>query len=380
VKVLHVYRTYFPDPQGGLQEALRQICLAVRPFGIDNTIFTLSPEPDPVVLDRAEARVVRCRSWAAPASCDLGGPAAFRQFRKLADAADAIHYLFPWPFADLLHRAAPAGKPSVLTYVSDIVRQRWLGRAYAPLMWGTLRDMSAIIANGPVYASTSPVLSHSSVSERVTCIPLGIDESSYPRESDERIIRQIGVNGETYFLFVGVLRYYKGLHHLVRAAQQVDARIVIAGSGPEETSLRRLATSLKADNVIFAGQVSDAEKVALIRRCRALVLPSHLRSEAYGMVLVEAAMFGRPMICCEIGTGTSFVNSHGETGFVVAPNDPQALAAAINRLARDECLARSMGDAARRRYERLFSGEVLGRAYAEIFVGLSNTARGSCAC
>jgi glycosyltransferase involved in cell wall biosynthesis len=380
VKVLHVYRTYFPDPQGGLQEALRQICLAVRPFGIDNTIFTLSPEPDPAVLDRDEARVVRCRSWAAPASCDIGGPAAFRRFRELADAADVIHYLFPWPFADLLHRSAPAGKPSVMTYVSDIVRQRWLRRAYAPLMWGTLQNMSAIIANAPVYARTSPVLSDPAVADRVTCIPLGIDENSYPREADEGVIRRLDLIDETYFLFVGVLRYYKGLHQLVRAAQQVNAKIVVAGSGPEEPSLRRLAAKLGTSNVIFAGQVSDAEKVALIRGCRALVLPSHLRSEAYGMVLVEAAMLGRPMICCEIGTGTSFVNADGETGLVVTPNDPQALATAMDRLLQDDCLARTMGFAARRRYERLFSGEVLGRAYAEVFVGLSNTAVGSCKC
>jgi glycosyltransferase involved in cell wall biosynthesis len=372
VKVLHVYRTYFPDPQGGLQEALRQICLAVKPFGIDNTIFTLSPDPHPPVLDREEARVVRSRSWGAPASCDLGGRSAFRQFRRLADEADLVHYLFPWPFADLLHRAVPRGKPVVMTYVSDIVRQRWLRRAYGPLMWRTLRAMNAIVANAPVYAQTSPVLAHPELARRVTCIPLGITEASYPPRADDAILRRNGLDGEPYFLFVGVLRYYKGLRHLIRSAPRVGARIVIAGSGPEADALQDLAIELRTRNVIFLGTVSDAEKVALIRGCRALVLPSNLRSEAYGMVLVEAAMFGRPMICCEIGTGTSFVNADGETGFVVAPNDAEALAAAQNRLLHDECLARTMGAAARRRYERLFSGAVMGRAYAEVFVGLSD--------
>lgn len=85
------------------------------------------------------------------------------------------------------------------------------------------------------------------------------------------------------------------------------------------------------------------------------------------MVLIEAAMFGKPMICCEIGTGTSYVNAHGETGLVVPPGDPRALAEAINLLLSDSSLARAMGRAARARFEQYFSGGVLGRSYAELF-------------
>ena len=368
LRVLHVYRTYFPDPPGGLQEAIRQICLSTQAFGIENTVFTLSPTPEPSVLQRPEARVVRCRSWAAPASCDLGGPAAFARFHALASEADVIHYLFPWPFADVLHQLVRPGTAAVLTYISDIVRQKWLGAAYAPLMQRTLRSVEAIVANAPPYARTSPVLSDPAISPRVRVIPLGIDERSYPHAGDDGIIRRLGLDGGgPFFLFIGVLRYYKGLHYLIRAAAKVDARIVIAGTGPEGKALRELAAKTCAQNVIFAGQVSDEEKVALLRRCNALVLPSHLRSEAYGMVLVEAAMFGKPMVSCEIGTGTSFVNADGETGFVVAPEDPDALANAMNWFLEDDTLTARMGLAARARYERLFSGEALGREYAKLF-------------
>ncbi len=366
--VLHVYRTYFPDPPGGLQEAIRQIALSTGAHGVANTIFTLSPQPEPDLLLRPEARVVRCRSWAAPASCDVGGPAAFATFSRLARDTDVVHYLFPWPFADVLHAAVRPCRPAVLTYISDVVRQRWLGAAYAPLMWRTLRQMRVIVANSPSYARTSAVLSHPDIRAKVRVIPLGIEERSYPKEGDDSILTRLGLGAdEPFFLFIGVLRYYKGVHFLVQAAKTLGAKVVIAGSGPEGASLQALATKTGANNVIFAGQVSDAEKVALLKRCRALVLPSHLCSEAYGMVLVEAAMFGRPLICCEIGTGTSYVNAHEETGFVVAPQSPEALLQAMNVLLADDNLAASMGRAARARYERLFSGPALGRAYAALF-------------
>jgi glycosyltransferase involved in cell wall biosynthesis len=366
--VVHVYRTYFPDPPGGLQEAIRQIALSTRAYGVDNTIFTLSPSHLPRVLTRPEGRVVRCRSWGAPASCDIGGAAAFSRFARLAREADVVHYLFPWPFADVLHAAVRPQRPAVLTYISDVVRQRLLGAAYAPLMWRTLRSMRAIVANCPAYARTSPILSDPSIRDKVRVIPLGIEESSYPKDGDERIFERVGLGAdEPFFLFIGVLRYYKGVHFLIEAAKRLNARVVIVGSGPEGDGLRKLAADAGAKNVLFAGHVSDAEKVALLKRCRALVLPSHLRSEAYGMVLVEAAMFGRPQISCEIGTGTSFVNSHEETGFVVPPQDPAALAAAMNALLADDALADRLGAAARLRYERLFSGPALGQAYAALY-------------
>lgn len=366
--VLHVYRTYFPDPPGGLQEAIRQIALAVQAEGITNTIFTLTPKLNEVALERPEGLVVRSRSWAAPASCDLGGPAAFSRFGQLARRSDVIHYLFPWPFADVLHALVRPETPAVMTYISDVVRQRALGSLYAPLMWRTLRRMRIIVSNAPGYARTSPVLCHPEIRDKVRIVPLGIEESSYPQDGDEGVFDRIGLPGnEAFFLFIGVLRYYKGLHFLLEAALNVAAPIVIAGSGPERDRLRAQAAELGLKNVIFAGQITDHEKVALLRRCRALVLPSHLRSEAFGMVLVEAAMHGRPLVSCEIGTGTSFVNAHEETGIVVPPEDPAALARAMTTLLRDGNLATAMGRAARDRYERLFSGPALGRAYAEVF-------------
>ncbi|MFT4240938.1 MAG: glycosyltransferase [Acidovorax sp.] len=368
MKALHVYRTYFPDSTGGIEEAIRQIALATAALGVENTVFALSTRPEPAEMVRPEARVVRERSWAAPASCDLGGPAAFRRFAALARGADVVVYHYPWPLADVLHAAVRPGAPAVMLYHSDIVRQRWLGMAYAPLMRRTLRAMSAIVATSPAYARTSPVLTAPDLRDKVCVIPLGMGDDARDGPGDPAILARLGLGeGEPFVLFVGVLRYYKGLHVLLQAAASVGARIVIAGSGPKDAELRAQAARDGVGNVLFAGQVTDAEKTALFRHCRVFVLPSHLRSEAYGMVLVEAAMFGRPMVSCEVGSGTSFVNAHGESGLVVPPEDASALAAALNTLLDDAALAARYGREARARYERLFSRSALGRSYVELF-------------
>ncbi len=368
LRALQIYRTYFPDPPGGLQEAMRQIAGSTSRFDVQTKILTLSPHPVPSVVHRQEGEVLRARSWAAPASCDLGGPNAFRMFSRACGESDIVHYHFPWPFADVLHGAVRPVIPALMTYHSDVIRQKFLGTIYAPLMWRMLKSMKIIVATSPAYARTSTVLSHPSIRERVRVIPLGIAEESYSMEEDGTVFDRIGIDrGEPYFLFIGVLRYYKGLHTLIQAASHVGAKIVIAGSGPEDRNLKELARQSGANNVVFAGQISDEEKVSLLQSCLALVLPSHLRSEAFGMVLVEAAIFGKPQISCEIGTGTSFVNTHEESGIVVPPEAPKELAQAMGQLLRESVTATALGQGARARYERLFSGDALGKAYADLY-------------
>ena len=372
IQVLHAYRTYFPDPPGGVQQAIRQIALATQVEGVKNTIFTLSPRPSPELIELPEGVVHRSKSWASPASCDLGGMQAVRRFRQLANSADLLFLHFPWPFADVLRLAAAKDRPSILLYHSDIVRQRLMGAAYAPLMWRTLRAVDCIIATSPAYAQSSSVLSHPLIRKKVRVIPLGIDDKSVGDDVDQKIFSRLALEESApFFLFIGVLRYYKGLHYLIKAAEKLPARIVIAGSGPELSKLQKQAENEGSKKIIFAGQVNDAEKRALYERCCAVVLPSHLRSEAFGMVLVEASMYSKPLISCEIGSGTSYVNSHGKTGFVVEPASPPALMNAMLTLLDNPEMTKVMGLAARDRYKQFFSGAALGTNYAQIFAELA---------
>jgi glycosyltransferase involved in cell wall biosynthesis len=143
----------------------------------------------------------------------------------------------------------------------------------------------------------------------------------------------------------------------VRAMAQVnDARCLIVGNGPEEETIRALvAEQGLADRVSLTGSLLDADLPAIYHAADLFVLPSIHRSESLGIVLLEAMAAGLPLISTELGTGTSYVNRHEETGLVVPPGDVDALANALNRLLANEDLRRQFGQAALRCAQQDFS-------------------------
>jgi rhamnosyl/mannosyltransferase len=148
---------------------------------------------------------------------------------------------------------------------------------------------------------------------------------------------------------------------------QPDFHTVIVGAGPIEYELKEKAESLGLKNVTFLGQVSEEDKVALLNLSYALVFPSHLRSEAFGISLLEGAMYGKPMISSEIGTGTSFVNLDQQTGIVVPPSSPKDLHAAMSYLWNNPGIAARMGHEAIARYEKLFTADDMCQSYKALY-------------
>ena len=368
LRVLHIYRTYFPETQGGGQEAIRQLALATRDLGIENTIFTLARNPTPPEMVLPEGRLIRSRAWLEVASCDVGGRDSFLRCREAADQCDIIQIHFPWPFADLmLPFIRRRGQAVVVTYVSDIVRQKGLEHLYAPLRKQLLGHADSIVASSANYASSSNILKQ--YEDKLDVIPHCLEDAP---TSDPELLRHWEARlGNRFLLFVGVLRYYKGLSILLEAARHTKADIVILGEGPEGSKLRRAAQQMGLKNIHFVGALPDADKNALFSLCRAVVLPSHLRSEAFGMTLLEGARASKPLICCEIATGTTAINLHLETGLVVPPSDPASLAQAINRLMADDALSLKLGQGARARWQRYFTPVVVGQAYKNLYEKLS---------
>jgi rhamnosyl/mannosyltransferase len=159
---------------------------------------------------------------------------------------------------------------------------------------------------------------------------------------------------------VGRLRYYKGLDTLIRALPSIPGRLLVVGVGPMEATWKALAHATGvADRIAWLGEAADEDLPALYHLADLFVLPASHPSEAFGLVQVEAMAAGVPVVCTELGTGTSYVNQDGVTGRVVPPRDPAALAAAIRDLLADPDRLAAMSVAARGRAAAEFDAGVM---------------------
>ncbi|MDN6855235.1 glycosyltransferase family 4 protein [Pseudomonas sp. CAN2814] len=368
MRVLHFFKTYLPDSVGGIEQVINQLCRTGRHHGIEHQVLTLSADPEPAMVMVDGHQVHRARLDIQLASTGFSY-SVLAQFRKLAADADIINFHFPWPFMDVVHLLSGIDKPTVVTYHSDIVRQRFLLKLYQPLMHRFLGSADRIVVASPNYLGSSEVLRR--YQHKAEVIPYGLDKQAYPKPAPERVEHWRREVGEQFFLFVGVMRYYKGLHILLDAVQGTGYPVVIVGAGPLEQELKAQAAALGVEShVRFVGRVSEEDKVALLQLSRAIVFPSHLRSEAFGISLLEGAMYGKPMISSEIGTGTSFINANGLTGLVVPPSDPLAFRQAMQWCWDNPEAAAEMGRQAEARYQELFTAEAMGRVWADLYRNL----------
>ncbi len=233
-----------------------------------------------------------------------------------------------------------------------------------------LKRADAIVVTSPPYLAESEALAPWRTKCRM--IPLGLDPDGIPPVSDEARRAAEAAWGDASFrvLAVGRLTYYKGHEYLVRAMLDVpDARTLIVGGGERRQSLERLIAKLGIDKrVVLAGDQPADHLHALMETCHCLCLPSTERTEAFGMVLLEAMAHGRPVVVCDIrGSGVPWVVQGGHTGVVVPPADPAALANALRALAADPEKLRWMGHQGRRRYQDTFRIDQVSRKIVNLY-------------
>jgi rhamnosyl/mannosyltransferase len=288
--------------------------------------------------------------------------------------ADVFHLQFPSPPGEVSWLTARPRGAMVVSYQSDIVRQKAILPLYGPVVRAVLDRARVIMASTDRYIEQSAFLRPHR--DKCQVVPLGIALEAFADLGRHQAAADAlrALYGGPLVLFVGRLRAYKGLHVLLEAMTRVRGRLVIVGDGPEREDLHAASARLGlADRVHFAGDVTDDGLLAHLAAADVGVLPSILPSEAYGMAMVEMLACGVPVVCTELGTGTSFVNQHERTGFVVPPNDPRALAAALNQLLDDRALRARMGAAGREHAQRHLSIEAMlrgvDRAYATALEG-----------
>ena len=278
--------------------------------------------------------------------------------------ADLVHLHMPNPTGALACWASTYKGPLVVSYHSDTVRQKVLGALFEPILHRTLRRSAAIIAATQNYIETSPILQrHSS---RCRVIPYGIPVEHFQHADGAKVDQIRTEYGPRIVLSVSRLVYYKGLEHLLRAMGKVRGRLLIVGEGPLRSSLERAAVGLGiGDRVVFLGEVGDVRPY--YHAADVFVLPSIARSEAFGIVQLEAMACGKPVVNTRLASGVPFVSLDGITGFTVPPADPDALAVVINRLLDDGDLRAKFGEAALQRVREEFSLEVMTRRTLDLY-------------
>lgn len=364
MRILHVYKDYAPVV-GGIENHLRMLAEGQAARGHDVAVLVTSLDNRTHVERIGGVRVI----YAARLATLSSTPVSSALFRLLdRERPDIIHLHFPYPWGEAANHLFGHAHRTVMTYHSDIVRQRFLRMVYGPLLNRVLSKVDALIATSPNYVKTSPVLER--WRSKCVVVPLGIDPTPFmfaspvlhaPPGPGEKGYGSAGDTGKMAgtLLFVGRLRYYKGLGYLLRAMTGLPtARLIIVGTGPMEKAWRLLTAELRiANRVSFLGEVSGSELPILYRECELFVLPCSERSEAFGVVQLEAMASGKPVVSCDVGTGVAWVNQNDVTGLIVPPRDPNALSAAIGRLLRDKRLAERMGAAGRDRVLAEFTGE-----------------------
>lgn len=361
MNILHIYKDYHPVA-GGIENHIKTLAEAQAARGHAVSVLVTSRDGRIRTESLNGVRVVFAARQATVSSApiSLGLPGLLARERP-----DIAHLQFPYPWGELANLIAGRARRTVLTYHSDIVRQKYMRVIYAPLMHQVLKRADALIATSPNYIESSPVLSR--WKSKCHVVPLGIDPTRF-LNVDERAAQRMradllsGAPPDTALLLsVGVLRYYKGLGYLLQAlASMPPARLAIVGAGPMEAELKALTQALNlSQRVRFLGAVPDADLPACYAACDVFVFPSSERSEAYGLVQVEAMFAGKPVVATELGTGTTFITQAGVTGLVVPPRQPEPLAAALNRLIAEPALRARLGAAGRERALREFTAEAM---------------------
>jgi len=356
MRIVHIYKDYYPV-LGGIENHIKIVAEAQARAGHEVTVLACgkSWHTQHAVLN--DVRIIRAGRLGTLASMplSLSQPLAMARLR-----ADLVHVHSPYPLGEVTNWLLRPGKATVITHHSDIVRQRGWLRLYAPVLRRVLGAADRIIATNPPYLETSPWLRP--VRDRCAVVPLGVDVTRFTPA-------RVSPPDPPHLLFVGRLRYYKGVDVLLKALVQLPrVRLTVVGDGPLRDAWHELAHRLGlGERVAFVGEVPDAALPDCYRAAHGFVLPATARAEAFGTVLLEAMACGLPCVTTELGTGTSWIVQHQVTGWVVPPNDVPALATALAALVADSERRRQFGQAARARVEQLFSQEHMLRGIDSVY-------------
>jgi rhamnosyl/mannosyltransferase len=352
-----------------MESHVRTLAQAQAALGVEVQVYCLNHHRETTAFEAdGPVAVARFRTAAAVAKLDFS-PDLVRALGRLA--VDVLHLHVPNPTMILALLAARPTAPVVVTYHSDIIRQRFRKLLFRPFERLAYRRVRAVLPTSPGYAAGSRFLR--SYADRVTVLPHGIDLEPYldpapeHRAAAERLRARFGA---PLWLFCGRMIYYKGLTIALRALAETPGTLVLIGDGPERPALQAEARRLGvADRAVFVGFLpSVLDIIPYYLAADAFWFPSNARTEAFGLVQVEAMACGCPVVNTAIPhSGVPWVSPHEETGLTVPPNDPAAFAAAARRLLAEPGLRTRLAAAARHRAAAEFDHRLMAERSLAIY-------------
>ena len=368
-KILQLGKFYPPDI-GGIESVMQDICDGINARGlICDVLCSSSSYNFSYEILESRARIYRTKSFGKFASTSIT-PQMIFTLQKLIKAYDIIHLHLPDPMANLaLFLSDIREKIIILHWHSDIIKQKYLLKLYSPLQSWLLQRAHSIIATSPKYALESAFLQP--YRDKCVSIPIGIDDiAPSPLESTLPQHPAQSKKGEKKVIFaLGRLAQNKGFTYLVQSAQYLpdEYEIHIGGDGALHSKLEALINEHKLSHKVkLLGRITRDKLAKHYQQCHIFVLPSI--QESYGVVLLEAMSFGKPIISTKLSpSGSDYVNAHNVSGLVVPPQNPAAIAQAISEIERDyERFSRD----ARARFLQLFTSEKMLDSIYELYCSL----------
>ena len=362
LKVLEVNKAYFPHV-GGIETLVKQYSEELGQFNAQVRTLVCCENQGGTIRERVNGiPVIRAASLGTYFSCPLSVQ-FIKQFRRMSRKADVIHIHMPFPLADFAMLLSRYKGKVALSWHSDIVKQKKLLTLYKPLLKYLLNRADVIFTATEGHIDGSDFLYE--YREKCRILPYGITVEDYLNIDRKPILTEkLTDKDRVKVFFTGRLVYYKGVDVLLKAFSKVNnCEIFIAGTGELENSLKAYAEKHNlADKVHFLGFLPDDELKQAYADCDIFVLPSVVKSEAFGIVQLEAMVYGKPVINTALPSGVPHVSLDGETGLTVPPSNANALAKAINRLAEDKELREELGRNAAERVREKFSEKKIIRS------------------
>ena len=353
MKILQLGKFY--PIRGGVEKVMYDLMSGLSGRGVRCDMLCASHEgKSRTIKVNGNARLMVTNTWAKKAATMIS-PSMVGLLNDIADEYDIIHIHHPDPMACMALRISGYKGKVVLHWHSDILRQRVLLKMYNPLQRWLIERADVIVGTSPVYVKESPFLAD--VQEKITYLPIGVEPVGRDDAAAEEVRRRYP--GKRIVFTLGRLVEYKGYESLIEAARELDDSyvVLIGGTGPLHDTLQQKIEELGlTERVKLLGYLRDDELPGYFGGCDLFCLSSVMKTEAFGIVQIEAMSCGKPVVATRIPhSGVSWVNEDGVSGLNAEPENAVSLAQCIRGVLEDEVAYRRYCQGARERYEMLFT-------------------------